>query len=100
MAQMHEQLRAQAEDSAQWLDKRIHEIDGEDGKIRLFVYQAKNREENVPAMLWIHGGGYISGDANDLAAESYAQHCACTFVSVEYRLAPEHLCLANYTFMW
>jgi acetyl esterase/lipase len=51
-------------------------------------------------MLWIHGGGYISGDANDLAAESYAQHCACTFVSVEYRLAPEHLCLANYTFMW
>jgi hypothetical protein len=38
MSQMHEQLRAQAEDSAQWLDKSIHEIDGEDGKIRLFVY--------------------------------------------------------------
>ena len=43
-------------------------------------------------MFWIHGGGYIIGDAtvNDGECAQYARDFKMVVVSVEYRLAPRH----------
>ena len=32
--------------------------------VRVLVYLPKNVSSPVPALLWIHGGGYVIGDAN------------------------------------
>ncbi|MFR0690470.1 alpha/beta hydrolase [Enterobacterales bacterium AE_CKDN230030158-1A_HGKHYDSX7] len=43
------------------------------------------------AILYFHGGGYTVGslDSHDGLCRLLAQHCACTVISVGYRLAPE-----------
>ncbi len=56
------------------------------------VYQPIDRPKTLPALLWIHGGGYVLGEArgDDLQCEHYAREVGCVVVSVDYRLAPEH----------
>ncbi len=60
-----------------------------DGDVRVFVY---SRESATPkaGMLWIHGGGYLFGSAEDDRARLIAEELECNVVSVDYRLAPEH----------
>ncbi|MDH6195888.1 acetyl esterase/lipase [Mycobacterium frederiksbergense] len=45
-----------------------------------------------PALLWIHGGGYVLGSAaqDDALCKRYADELGATVASVEYRLAPQH----------
>ena len=45
-----------------------------------------------PALLWIHGGGYVMGSAGDTdqTLAQIALETDCTVFSVDYRLAPEH----------
>jgi acetyl esterase/lipase len=45
-----------------------------------------------PALLWIHGGGYVIGHPgqDDDLCRRYARSLNATVVSVDYRLAPEH----------
>jgi acetyl esterase/lipase len=45
-----------------------------------------------PALLWIHGGGYVIGRAaqDDALCRRYARELGATVASVEYRLAPEY----------
>lgn len=45
-----------------------------------------------PALLWIHGGGYVIGAAkqDDLLCHRFSTRLGITVASVEYRLAPEH----------
>tara|TARA_B110000977_G_scaffold1180_1_gene1721 strand:+ start:15134 stop:16069 length:936 start_codon:yes stop_codon:yes gene_type:complete len=64
-------------------------IDTEDGTVDVYIYR-KNEQPAQPAVLWIHGGGYIMGNAEDERAKIIADHCNCTVFSVDYRLAPEH----------
>ncbi|MEO2180993.1 MAG: alpha/beta hydrolase, partial [bacterium] len=64
-------------------------IDTEDGTVDVYIYR-KNDQPDQPAVLWIHGGGYILGSAVDERARIIADHCNCTVFSVDYRLAPEH----------
>jgi acetyl esterase/lipase len=56
------------------------------------VYQPTQRPATLPALLWIHGGGYVLGtmEGDDLLAKQLATAVECVVVSVEYRLAPEH----------
>ncbi|WP_211324985.1 alpha/beta hydrolase [Williamsia limnetica] len=44
-----------------------------------------------PALLWIHGGGYVIGTAaqDDKMCQRFADDVGLTVASVEYRLAPE-----------
>lgn len=55
-------------------------------------HRLRGLSETPPALLWIHGGGYVSGSAamNDRAVRRMAAHLGALAVSVEYRLAPEH----------
>lgn len=43
------------------------------------------------ALLWIHGGGYVLGsaDQDDLLVKGLVSSVGCAVVSVDYRLAPE-----------
>src|ERR1700744_6138840 len=45
-----------------------------------------------PALLWIHGGGYVIGTAqqDDDLCRRFARVLGVTVASVDYRLAPEH----------
>src|SRR3954452_22714710 len=61
------------------------------------VYTARNDEARppapgAPAILWIHGGGYMfgSGLGEDPRLARWCDALDAVAVSVEYRLAPEH----------
>ncbi|NJN52746.1 MAG: alpha/beta hydrolase [Gammaproteobacteria bacterium] len=55
------------------------------------VYRFRKSERpNQPALLWIHGGGYVMGSAMDERARVIANALDCNVFSVDYRLAPEH----------
>jgi acetyl esterase/lipase len=45
-----------------------------------------------PALLWIHGGGYVIGRAqqDDELCRRFARELGITIAAVDYRLAPEH----------
>lgn len=45
-----------------------------------------------PALLWIHGGGYVIGTAkqDDRLCRGFSRRLGITVASVEYRRAPEH----------
>ena len=64
-------------------------IPGPDGEIPIVIYQPPD-EAPRPGLLWIHGGGYITGTArDDINGYAFAEHVGATVVSVDYRLAPE-----------
>jgi acetyl esterase/lipase len=48
--------------------------------------------EPAPALLWIHGGGYVLGAAqqDDRLCHQFSARLGITVASVDYRLAPEH----------
>jgi acetyl esterase/lipase len=66
---------------------------GPEGAPDVFVriYQPMERPDILPALLWIHGGGYVLGSVarDDLLAMHLAKVGQCVVASVEYRLAPE-----------
>lgn len=66
------------------------EIPGTSGVVKLHIFQPRNAPENLPCLLWVHGGGYVMGDGDDLLCPGIAQRMGCKVVSVDYRLAPEH----------
>lgn len=73
------------------VDVSKREISSAEGNITVYIYQPENSSPNKPGMLWIHGGGYILGNAygNEFAGD-FAKQLNATIISVEYRLAPEH----------
>ncbi len=68
-------------------DKRT--ISTNDGDLDIYVYR-KNDRADQPALIWIHGGGYVMGNADEYRASHIADHCNCTVFSVDYRVAPEY----------
>jgi acetyl esterase/lipase len=70
-----------------------HFVPGLQGEpdVRVLVYIPKNVSTPLPALLWIHGGGYVFGSAeqDDLQVKSIVSTVECAAVSVDYRLAPE-----------
>ncbi|MDQ2887950.1 MAG: alpha/beta hydrolase [Chloroflexota bacterium] len=70
-----------------------HSVPGPQGApaVRVLVYQPIKRSTPLPAVLWIHGGGYVLGSADqeDLQMKSLVSTVGCVAVAVDYRLAPE-----------
>ncbi|MDF3313050.1 alpha/beta hydrolase [Rhodococcus sp. T2V] len=56
------------------------------------VFRPKSTHQPAPALLWIHGGGYLIGNAamGDRLCRHVATHLGVMAVSVEYRLAPDY----------
>jgi acetyl esterase/lipase len=69
-----------------------YETTGIDGnKILLRWYEKKGTAKGGPAILYMHGGGYIAGtvDMTNGGVAAYVSNTGVPFLSVEYRLAPE-----------
>lgn len=60
-------------------------------EVKVLVIGAKTDGKSRPAVVFIHGGGYILGSAwsEIVPAQSLAAELDCLVVSVDYRLAPE-----------
>ena len=75
------------------LSPQIRHERGPEGAPEVFVrlYQPTERPDTLPALLWIHGGGYVLGSVarGDVVAMHLAKVAQCVVAAVEYRLAPE-----------
>ena len=60
--------------------------------VRVRLHRAPGETSNGPALLWIHGGGYVVGTAaqDDDLCRRLARELGATVAAVEYRLAPEY----------
>lgn len=59
---------------------------------KLDVYAPKNADKITPVVMYIHGGGWIGGDKSNPFMADYGAEIVkhgMTFVSVNYRLAPQ-----------
>jgi len=67
-------------------------VTGPHGSARIRVYRPDHQPNKLPALLWIHGGGYVMGDIeqDDRLMKQFVTRIGCVAVSVDYRLAPEH----------
>jgi len=63
-----------------------------DPAVRVRVYRPNNPPSKLPALYWIHGGGYVMGDIeqDDRLMMQLVKRIGCVTASVDYRLAPEH----------
>ena len=70
--------------------KDEYHIPGLDDDPEVPVIEFRNRDVLHPdcAIIWLHGGGYLIGSADDLSAKGFAD--LAPVISVEYRMAPEH----------
>jgi acetyl esterase/lipase len=61
-------------------------------KIRLRMYRPRTLNGSAPAVVWLHGGGYVFGkpEQNDANCIQYVQEAGVIVFSVDYRYAPEH----------
>lgn len=61
-------------------------------KIRLRVYRPNPSISPMPALLWLHGGGYVIGkpEMDDQRCAQFVRELGITVVSVAYRRAPQH----------
>ncbi|WNG33871.1 alpha/beta hydrolase [Archangium violaceum] len=61
--------------------------------VRVRTYRPRRTVQGpTPALLWIHGGGYIMGrpEQDDVLCVEFARELGIFVASVDYRLAPEH----------
>jgi len=60
--------------------------------VRVRIYRSNDQQSKLPALYWIHGGGYVMGDIDydDRLMMQMVKRIGCVAASVDYRLAPEH----------
>ncbi len=70
--------------------KDAYHMPGLAGEPDVSVIEYRGHDMLYPdcTIIWLHGGGYLIGSAEDLAAQSYS--ALAPVVSVDYRMAPEH----------
>lgn len=69
-----------------------HRAPGPAGPIPLRVYRRTGAIDHVPAIVYLHGGGWVVGDldSHDAVCRILADESDCVVIAVDYRLAPEH----------
>jgi acetyl esterase/lipase len=60
--------------------------------VRVRIYRPRTLAGPAPALLWMHGGGYVMGapEQDEPLCAANALELGIVVVSVDYRLAPEH----------
>lgn len=71
-------------------DRNIPRTDG--GSMRMRVYWPESAAAPLPALLFIHGGGFVIGsiESRDPQCRILCREVPCIVVTPDYRLAPEH----------
>lgn len=72
-------------------DSYVPFSDNENKQIPIRIYRPKKAAGALPALLYLHGGGFFCGDlfSEELQCADYALSAECAVVCVAYRLAPE-----------
>lgn len=67
-------------------------IPGPAGEIPVRIYRRIGSGDALPAVVFLHGGGWCAGDldTHDGSCRLLADEADCVVVSVDYRLAPEN----------
>jgi acetyl esterase len=67
-------------------------IDGPNGKITLRVYLPRTDGGLLPALVWLHGGGFVVGslESGDGTCRALAARSGAAVVAVDYRKCPEY----------
>jgi acetyl esterase/lipase len=80
-------LRGRHSKNMTYEQKYITRSDG--SKLRLCVYSPLERKENVPGLLWLHGGGYSIGvpEQDDAYILRFVEASGCVVVSPDYTLS-------------
>ena len=67
-------------------------LEGPRGKLPARVYEPRHLEGPSPGLVFIHGGGWVTGDidSHDTLCRRIAHEGQLRVISVEYGLAPEH----------
>jgi acetyl esterase/lipase len=62
------------------------------GPVSVRLHRPASIKQPSPALLWIHGGGFVFGTAagEDEVCRHFARELGIVVASVDYRLAPEH----------
>lgn len=81
-----------AEPDTSGLDVRDHVVRSPSNPVPVRIYRPRDAGPNVPAVLYLHGGGFVLGGGyeEDAAAVTVARDVGVVVASVDYRLAPEH----------
>jgi acetyl esterase len=71
-------------------DRAIAGPDGNDIPVR--IYWPVGAEGRLPVVVFFHGGGWVIGgiESHDATVRALTNRSGAIFVSVDYRLAPEH----------
>jgi acetyl esterase/lipase len=74
-------------------DVLVAPLSGFGTDIRVRVYSPFERDEVLPAILFVHGGGFVLGRADefDVLCDHFVRSIDALVASVDYRLAPEHV---------
>jgi acetyl esterase len=72
-------------------DHSVSRSSGDNTQLTVRVYRNRKTMGALPALLYLHGGGFFCGDHLSDATQcaQYALHAHCLVISVAYRLAPE-----------
>ncbi len=77
---------------------QVHRVEdrsftGPAGEVPLRVYWPRESDDALPILVYLHGGGWVIGDldTHDRLCRRLASGGDCIVVSVDYRLAPEHV---------
>ncbi len=67
-------------------------FDGPGGELRARVYRPHGLVGTAPALVYLHGGGWVVGDldTHDGTCRTLAATARAVVVAIDYRLAPEH----------
>lgn len=74
---------------------REYSVPGKGGSFQVRNYRGARTfpDEALPVQVYFHGGGWVIGDldSHDWVCRAVANAANCAVVSVDYRLAPEHI---------
>lgn len=70
----------------EWIDS------GKGGKIQLTIYRPETMKNDMPCLVYFHGGGFCLEDAPYIHEHmaKYAAKAECTVVFVQYRTSEKH----------
>ena len=75
------------------LKRTVRRIETPGGRMKILILRPEKQEKPVPGILWIHGGGYVTGVRAMVfvtAGSLLAKHYGAVLISPDYRRAMKH----------
>lgn len=78
--------------SDKYISVKKYKIKVNKGEISVLVFEPKNESKKLPALFYLHGGGFIYKAApyHYTLAKAYSRYAKCKVVMPDYRLTPKY----------